>query len=113
MRHYSPRTEKAYLGWIRRFVAAHRGRHPEAMGVAEVAAYLAHLAMQTGVSASTQNQAFCALTFLYREVLDRPIEGLEDVARAKRPVRVPLVLSRAEVQATWIRRAARPHSCLP
>jgi len=99
MRHYSPRTEKAYLGWIRRFVAAHRGRHPEAMGVAEVAAYLAYLAMQTGVSASTQNQAFCALTFLYREVLDRPIEGLEDVARAKRPVRVPLVLSRAEVQA--------------
>jgi len=98
-RHYSPRTEKAYLGWIRRFVSAHDGRHPDQMGVPEVARYLAHLAIRSKVSASTQNQAFSALTFLYRDVLGRPIEGLEDVARAKRPVRVPLVLSRAEVQA--------------
>jgi integron integrase len=98
-RHYSPRTEKAYVGWIRRFCSAHGGRPPELMGLPEVARYLAHLAIRSKVSASTQNQAFSALTFLYRDVLGRPIEGLEDVARAKRPVRVPLVLSRAEVQA--------------
>jgi integron integrase len=98
-RHYSVRTEKAYLGWIRRFVSAHDGRHPVEMGLPEVARYLAHLAIRSHVSASTQNQAFSALTFLYRDVLERPIEGLEEVARAKRPVRVPLVLSRDEVQA--------------
>jgi integron integrase len=98
-RHYSPRTEKAYLGWIRRFVAAHGGRHPDQLGLPEVAGYLAHLAVRAQVSASTQNQAFSAITFLYRDVLERPIEGLEDVARAKRPVRVPLVLARPEVQA--------------
>jgi integron integrase len=98
-RHYSPRTEKAYVGWIRRFVSAHGGRHPDLMGLPEVARYLAHLAIRAHVSASTQNQAFSALTFLYRDVLGRPMEGLEDVARAKRPVRVPLVLSRSEVQS--------------
>jgi hypothetical protein len=69
------------------------------MGVAEVARYLAHLAITAKVSASTQNQAFSALTFLYLDVLERPVEGLESVTRAKRPVRVPLVLARAEVQA--------------
>ena len=98
-RHYSPRTEKAYVGWVRRFVQAERGRHPEQMGLAEVARYLAHLAIHDHVSASTQNQAFSALTFLYRDVLERPIEGLENVARAKRPIRVPLVLSRLEIEA--------------
>jgi integron integrase len=98
-RHYSPRTEKAYVGWMRRFVLFHNGRHPGQMGLPEVARYLAHLAVQGRVSASTQNQAFSALMFLYRDVLERPIEGLEDVARAKRPARVPLVLSRDEVQA--------------
>ena len=98
-RHYSPRTEKAYVAWIRRFVVFHGKRHPDQMGAPEVARYLAHLATQGRVSASTQNQAFSALLFLYREVLDRELAGLEDVPRAKRPVRVPLVLAREEVQA--------------
>ena len=69
------------------------------MGVPEVARYLAHLAISARVSSSTQNQAFSAILFLYRDVLQRPLEGLEDVVRAKRPVRVPLVLARSEVQA--------------
>jgi hypothetical protein len=86
-RHYSSRTEKAYVGWIRRFCAAHGGRHPDQMGVAGVARYLAHLAITAKVSASTQNQAFSASTFLYRDVLERPVEGLESVTRAKRPSR--------------------------
>jgi integron integrase len=98
-RHYSIRTEKAYVGWIRRYCSAHGGRHPAQMGVPEVARYLAHLALDARVSASTQNQAFSALTFLYRDVLERPVDGLETVTRAKRPIRVPLVLARSEVQA--------------
>jgi len=76
----------------------HGGRDPILLGLPEVARYLSHLATHGRVSASTQNQAFSALMFLYRDVLNRPIEGLDDVARAKRPVRVPLVLSREEVQ---------------
>jgi len=98
-RHYSRRTEKAYVGWIRRFIFFHRKRHPKEMGSPEIAQFLSQLATRAGVSASTQNQAFSALVFLYREVLDRKLEGLEDVVRAKRPVRVPMVLSRVEVAA--------------
>jgi integron integrase len=98
-RHYSPRTEKAYVGWVRRYVLFHGKRHPDQMGAPEVAGYLAHLASRRNVSASTQNQAFSALLFLYREVLGRELAGLEDTPRAKRPVRVPLVLSREEVSA--------------
>jgi len=98
-RHYSTRTEKAYVAWVRRFSLAHGGRHPSQMGVPDVARYLAHLAVNAKVSASTQNQAFSALTFLYRDVLGHPVEGLETVTRAKRPVRVPLILARSEVEA--------------
>jgi integron integrase len=98
-RHYSPRTEKAYVAWVRRFVLFHGKRHPDAMGATEVAGYLAYLASKRQVAASTQNQAFSALLFLYREVLGRELQGLEDTPRAKRPVRVPLVLSREEVSA--------------
>ena len=98
-RHYSPRTEKAYVGWVRRFVVFHGRRHPDQMGAPEVAGYLAHLAARRTVSASTQNQAFSALLFLYREVLGRELSGLEGTPRAKRPVRMPLVLSREEVNA--------------
>jgi integron integrase len=98
-RHYSPRTEKAYVGWVRRFVVFHGKRHPDQMGVPEVAGYLEHLASRGRVSASTQNQAFSALLFLYREVLGRELAGLEGTPRAKRPLRTPLVLSREEVGA--------------
>jgi len=97
-RHYSPRTEKAYLGWIRRFILFHGKRHPDVLGVPEVTAYLAHLAIAGHVSASTQNQAFSAILFLYRDVLGRELAGLEDTPRAKRPIRLPLVLARSEVQ---------------
>jgi integron integrase len=98
-RHYSRRTEKAYVGWLRRFLAFHGGRDPALLGEAEVRAYLSHLALRETVSASTQNQAFSAILFFYRDVLGRRLEGLEDTPRAKRPVRLPVVLSREEVKA--------------
>jgi integron integrase len=98
-RHYSPRTEKAYVAWVRRFVVFSGMRHPEQMGAPEIACYLSHLATRELVSAGTQNQALSALVFLYREVLGREVAGLADVVRARRPFRVPLVLSRDEVRA--------------
>jgi integrase len=98
-RHYSRRTEKAYVGWIRRYIFFHGKRHPAEMGGPEVARFLTSLALQDHVSASTQNQAFSALLFLYREILARDLGGLPEVARAKRPPRLPLVLSRDEVSA--------------
>ncbi len=76
LRHYSRRTEEAYVGWIRRYIVFHRKRHPREMRSPEVAAFLSHLAERGGVAASTQNQALCALLFLYRQVLDRPLGPL-------------------------------------
>jgi integron integrase len=102
-RHYSFRTEKAYLGWIRRFAVFHRGRDLAALGAVDVTAYLSALAVRSQVSAATQNQAFSALLFLYRDVLRRNVDGLDQVVRAKPAVRLPLVLSRAEVQAVLAR----------
>ncbi len=96
-RHYSRRTEKAYAGWIRRFLAFHDYRDPAALGATEVRAFLTHLATGQKVSASTQNQAFSALLFLFREVLDLKLVGLEDTPRAKSAIRLPVVLSRQEV----------------
>jgi integron integrase len=98
MRHYSRRTERAYVAWIRRFILFHRKRHPREMGEPEVTAFLSFLAGR-GVSASTQNQALSAVLFLYGEVLGRPLAGLSDIVRAQRPVRLPVVLSRPEVAA--------------
>lgn len=98
-RHYSRRTEKAYAAWIKRYVLFHGKRHPREMGVPEVTRFLSNLATEGHVSASTQNQAFSALLFLYREVLGQTLPGLDDVVRAKRPARLPLVLTRDEVQA--------------
>ena len=95
----SRRTEEAYLDWIRRFILFHQKRHPEAMGASEVVTFLSHLAEQLGVAASTQNQALSALLFLYRIVLGRELEGLDAAARARRPQRLPVVLSREEVRA--------------
>lgn len=99
VRHYSDRTEQAYVGWIRRFVLFHGTRHPAEMGAAEVGAFLSALATQRGVSASTQNQALAALVFLYREVLGVELGWLDDLVRAKRPARLPVVLARVEVEA--------------
>jgi integron integrase len=96
-RHYSFRTEEAYVAWIRRYLAFHRMRHPLEMGTAEITAFLTALAVRLHVSASTQKQAFSAVLFLYRDVLDRELTGLDRVVRAKSPLRLPLVLSRPEV----------------
>jgi integron integrase len=97
-RRLSPRTETAYLGWIRRFVLFHGKRHPRELGGAEVAAFLSHLAVAGRVAASTQNQALAALLFLYRQVLHHDLGALGALVRAKRPKRLPLVLSRDEVR---------------
>jgi integron integrase len=97
-RHYSRRTEQAYVFWIKRFLAFHRMRHPASMGAVEVRQFLSHLASSRRVSASTQNQAFSGVLFLYRDVLRQTITGLDEVIRAKRPSRVPVVLSREEVR---------------
>jgi integron integrase len=96
---YSVRTERAYLGWIRRFVLFHRKRHPEQLGEPEVSAFLSHLATESRVSASTQNQALAALLFLYQKVLGRELEWLGAMVHAKRPAHLPVVLSREEARA--------------
>ena len=96
-RNYSPRTEKAYVFWIRRFIVFSGRRHPDAMGEAEITRFLEALATRLRVSASTQNQAFSAILFLYREVLGRELKGLQGTTRAKLPERVPVVLSPMEV----------------
>ncbi len=98
-RHFSRRTEKAYVGWIRRFILFHDKRHPSSIGGPEVSRFLSALAMEHDVAASTQNQALSALLFLYREVLRQDLPWLDDVVRAKRPARLPVVLSRDEVRA--------------
>ena len=97
--HYSPRTEKAYVLWIRRYVQFHKLRHPSEMGEAEVREYLSALATRWKVSASTQNQALSAILFLYREVLRREIGWVDGVIRAKQPIRLPVVLTRDEIRA--------------
>jgi integron integrase len=98
VRHFSYRTERSYLFWIERFVRHFGLRHPDAMGSSEVEAFLTYLAVERHVASSTQNQALAALLFLYQAVLGRDI-GRLDAVRARRPVRVPIVLSRSEVQA--------------
>ena len=95
--HYSPRTEEAYVGWIRRYLQFHRGQHPLLLGKDEVTAFLSHLAVEGHVAASTQNQALAALLFLYQQVLNVKLPWLNEVVRAKRPKRLPVVLSRDEV----------------
>lgn len=97
LKHYSLRTEQAYVGWIRRFILASGKRHPRDLGVNEVEAFLSSLATTGHVAAGTQNQALSALLFLYREVLSIELPWMETVVRARRPQRVPVVLSRDEV----------------
>ena len=98
-RHYSRRTENAYVGWIRRFIVFHGKRHPAEMGAEEVTRFLTHLASVGHVSSSTQNQALSAILFLYLEVLRVALPWLDGVVRAKRPQRLPVVLDRDEVTA--------------
>ena len=97
-RNYSYRTEEAYVHWIRRFIFFSGKRHPAEIGAAEVTAFLNHLARERDVAAATQNQALSALLFLYREVLREPLPWLDELERAKRPARLPAVLTRNEVQ---------------
>ena len=97
-RHYSRRTEKTYWYWIRFFIRFHQMRHPAEMGGAEVTAFLSWLATERNVAAATQNQALSALLFLYQKVLGQELPWLDGVVRAKRPVRLPTVLTEAEVR---------------
>jgi integron integrase len=99
LRHYSIRTESAYVDWTRRFILFHGKRHPAGMGPVEVSAFLSHLASGRGVSPSTQNQAKSALLFLYRAVLDVQLPWLEEVVAAKAQRRLPVELTPAEVRA--------------
>jgi integrase len=96
-KHLSIRTEKAYCSWIRRFILFHHKRHPAEMGRNEIEAFLTHLAVHGRVASSTQNQAFNSLLFLYREALHLKLEGI-DAVRAKKPIRVPTVLTVEEVK---------------
>src|SRR3989454_3569569 len=98
-RHYSRRTEKAYVHWIRRFIFFHDKRHPADMGAPEVTRFLSSLAVEGKVAASTQNQALSALLFLYGEVLAVDLPWMDEIVRAKRPQRLPVVLTRDEVRA--------------
>ncbi len=98
LRHYSRRTEEAYVGWIRRFIRYHGLRHPAELGGPDIERFLSDLAELRRVSASTQTQALSALLFLYRDVLGRPPSHLQGLVRARRPERVPVVLSREEVR---------------
>ncbi|MEO6327115.1 MAG: integron integrase [Thermoanaerobaculia bacterium] len=97
-RHYSIRTEDAYAGWLARFIGFCRYRSPDELVAEDVRIYLEYLAMVRLISASTQNQALCALSFFFGEVLHRPLNELGDFTRAKRPMRLPTVLSRNEVR---------------
>ncbi len=98
LRHFSPRTEEAYVSWVRRFVRFHGLQHPGELGEREVVGFLTHLRVERGVAASTQGQALAALLFLYREVLGRPLAGLGSIPRARAPMRLPVVLTREEVE---------------
>lgn len=96
-KHYSYRTEQQYIAWIRRFILHHGKRHPREMSGPEVEQFLTYLAVDRRVSASTQNQALAAILFLYRHVLETDLPWLTNVVRARRPARLPVVLSQREV----------------
>jgi site-specific recombinase XerD len=97
LRHYSLRTEEAYVGWTKRFIRFHSGRHPREMGAPEVRMFLEHLAVEGNVSASTQNQALSALLFLFAHVLERSLGEVGEFTPARRPKKLPVVLAREEV----------------
>ena len=97
-RHYSRRTEEAYVGWIRSYIRFHGIRHPRDMGKEEVESFLSHLAVAKNVAAATQNQALAALLFLYRDVLGTTLDWLDGIVRAKKPARLPVVLTGTEIK---------------
>jgi integron integrase len=99
LRHYSPKTEKAYVGWIKRYIFFHGVRHPAEMGEAELTRFLSSLAVEGKVAASTRNQALSALVFLYREVLGQAVPWLDGLIHARRPSRLPVVFTRDEAAA--------------
>jgi integron integrase len=103
VRHYSPRTERAYVTWTRRFVAFHQSRHPQNLGAQAVEQFLGHLVAERGLSASSHQQALCALVFLYTSVLNVPAPWVENLARPKRSQHLPVVLTRQEVRAILAR----------
>lgn len=109
LRHYSIRTEEAYLRTIRRFILYHKKRHPREMGVDEIRQYLSHLATDENVAAATQNVALAAILFLYREVLSVELPLLEGVERAKRPQRIPVVMTTDEVMRVLAHLAGTHH----
>ncbi len=98
VKHYSIRTEQAYVDWIRRYILFHGKRHPGEMGEEQITQFLTHLAVDKHVAASTQNQAFSALLFLYQQVLERKLDFIDDVQRVKRPAKLPVVFTRAEAR---------------
>jgi integron integrase len=99
LRHYSYRTEQAYVGWVRRFIVFHKKSHPASMGAVEVEAFLSYLASERNVAAATQAQALSAVLFLYKAVLGTELPWLENIVRATRPRRLPVVLTPAEARA--------------
>jgi integron integrase len=101
-RHYSIRTEEAYLHWIRQYIIFHSKQHPSTLAAPEVSSFLSHLAVDRNVAASTQQQAASAILFLYRDVLDIPLDWLDQVQRPKKPSPVPVVLTKAEVQSVLL-----------
>ena len=101
VKHYSLRTERTYCDWVERFIRFHKLRHPREMGEMEVAEFLTDLARNGRVAASTQNQALSALLFLYQQVLKQEIGWLRGVERARKPTRLPVVLSRDEVHKVF------------
>ena len=101
-RHYSHRTEQTYCHWVKRFIFFHKVRHPAEMAEPEINAFLTHLAVKEKVSASTQNQALSALLFLYRHVIGREVGDLGKVIRARKPTRLPVVMTRNEVKTVLL-----------
>ena len=103
VRHLSYRTEQAYVSWIKRFIFFHNKRHPNEMDETDVSRFLTFLAVRRNVSASTQNQALSAILFLYRSVLKKELGWVENVERAKKPSRLPVVFSKREVEQILLR----------
>jgi len=99
VKHYSVRTEKTYVDWIRHYILFHRKRHPNEMGEKEITEFLTYLAVEKNVAASTQNQAFSALLFLYQQVLARKLDFIDNVQRVTRPAKLPVVLTPSEARS--------------